>query len=183
MISLKSLGIEYKAGAVIGVAALVLSLLIGLGVGNEFLYSVGRSFFFGILFAVMGFGGAILLKKYVPEVFQLVEPGDKLKTVETSDNVEVIADNQGAGGYASSAPVNSEERAGGADSASLKGGESPQFEPLSDYVKNEIGDDTLDTPDAGGSEKMGKHIFKNKKVSYEPKILASAIRTMMNKDQ
>ncbi len=183
MISLKSLGIEYKAGAVIGIAALVLSLMIGLAVGNEFLYSIGRSFFFAVLFAVLGFGGAFLLKKYVPEVFQLVEPGDTLKTVETSESVEVIADNQGAGGYASSAPVNSDERAGGAESASSKGDDSPRFEPLSDYVKNEAGDETLDALDAGSSEKMGKHIFKNKKVSYEPKILASAIRTMMSKDQ
>lgn len=187
MISLKSLGIEYKAGSVIGLSALVLSLLIGLLSGNEFLYSVGRAFFFGVLFALMGFGGVLLLKKYVPEVLQITEIDAGMKPVDTSENVEVVADSaavSGTGGFVSSAPVNepekSEETAGAVPGQ--KGGVS-QFEPLGEYYKKESASDALSSDDLGEAAKLGKHVLKEKKIDFEPKIMASAIRTMMSKDQ
>ena len=187
MISLKSLGIEYKAGSVIGLSALVLSLLIGLLSGNEFLYSVGRAFFFGVLFALMGFGGVFLLKKYVPEVLQIAEIGSAVKPVDTSENVEVVADNaavSGTSGFVSSAPVNESEKSEEmADTVPGQKGSVPQFEPLGEYFKKDSASDALSSDDLGEASKMGKHLLKEKKIDFEPKIMASAIRTMMSKDQ
>ncbi|HNX58606.1 MAG TPA: hypothetical protein PKK43_05885, partial [Spirochaetota bacterium] len=159
MISLKSLGIEYKAGSVIGLSALVLSLLIGLLSGNEFLYSVGRAFFFGVLFALMGFGGVLLLKKYVPEVLQLAESDSAMKPVDTSENVEVVADNaaaSGTGGFVSSAPVNEPAKVEEtADTVPGQKGNAPQFEPLGAYYKKETASDALSSDDLGETAKMG----------------------------
>lgn len=187
MISLKSLGIEYKAGAVIGLSAVVLSLLIGLLSGNEFLYAIGRAFFFGVLFALMGFGGVLLLKKYVPEVLQITDVDSALKPVETSESVEVVADNAaltGSDRFVASAPANESGKSDVTEDVSPgQKGSAPQFEPLGEYYRKESASGALSSDDLGETSKMGKHILEEKKMNFEPKIMASAIRTMMSKDQ
>jgi hypothetical protein len=182
MISLKSLAIEYKTGVVMGVAALVLSFLTGLITGNDILYCLGRAFFFGILFAFLGFGGLMLLKKFVPEAYAAVAESDfsSAKTVDTSDNVEVVASGvESAGEVAASADAAKGSKA--SDESVEDGSGGPEFEPLGDYYKKQPGPDHLDV--TSSKKSMGRHVLLEKNLKYEPKILAAAVRTMMSRDK
>jgi hypothetical protein len=69
MVSFEEIKIEYKAGAVLGLTALVLSFAVGLAAGNTVLYTFGRALFLCIVFVCLGTGLTMLLRKYVPEVF------------------------------------------------------------------------------------------------------------------
>jgi len=189
MISLKSLAIEYKTGAVMGVAALVLSFLTGLIVGNEFLYSLGRAFFFSILFALLGIGGLVLLKRFVPEAYAAIaEPGlSSAKSVDTSESVEVVASGIAGADEASAASAvdvqpgtAAKKSRSNADADESESG-GPEFEPLGDYYKKQPGPDHLDV--TSSKKSMGRHVLVEKSIKYEPKILAAAVRTMMNRDQ
>jgi hypothetical protein len=190
MVSLESLRIEYKTGAVMGMTALVLSLIIGLIVGNEFLYSLGRAFFFGVLFASLGFGVVIIVRKYVPDVLVSTgSEGEHVQPVDAPENVEI------AEGVSGSGPVSSPEAGGSYQGSSandaVSGSESDEvssadFEPLGDYYKKQqLSSEQLDPVSSGSGsiKKMGRHLLEEKGVKYEPKIMAEAIRTMMSKDK
>ena len=183
MVTIESIKFEYKAGAVLGGIALVLSVIVGLAAGNTFVYSFGRAVFLGIVFALLGAGLIILLKKYVPELFEITV------SVDSGAGGQVAAADAGNGGSSFSAGVTVADGSSAGvsafdSSAGSSGGTGEQgFVPLGEYVagQNSLGDEHLQTK---GREKLGKHYLQDKKgMKFEPKILAEAIRTMMSKDQ
>jgi hypothetical protein len=190
MVSLGSLKIEYKTGAVMGMTALVLSLIIGLIVGNEFLYSLGRAFFFGVLFASLGFGVVLVVRKFVPDLFvSVVGEGDQIRPVDVSENVEIGEGVSGSGPVSMSETDGSYQGSPAVEAAADTGNDdisTADFEPLGDYYKKQqLSAEQLDpgTPKSGSRKKMGRHLLEEKGVKYEPKIMAEAIRTMMSKDK
>ena len=183
MVSFESLKIEYKTGAALGLVALVLSSAVGLAAGNTALYTFGRALFLCIVFACLGTGLTMLLRKYVPEVFD-ASFGASSSFSGSGQSLTGSADGEGfdssAGVSAASAPVSSSF-----DSAAdgSTGAGEPGFVPLGEYVEGQqqYGDEHLQTPH--GSRSVGKHLLEEKGMKYEPKIIAEAIRTMMSKDQ
>jgi len=170
---------EYWAGIVFGGSALLLSLLISLATGNNLLYSLGQDFIFGLVFACVGFVAALVVKKFIPEFYDMGAPSDSVP-IESSDNVEIVDGVPSTGNF--SAPVSAAEpvREFSQSDDSIPPAEAGKvaFEPLADHVKNYDSGD-LDTPRG----KLGKHVLENKAMKFEPKIMAEAIRTMMSKDQ
>jgi hypothetical protein len=170
---------EYGAGLLFGGVALILSLFISIAAGNNLLYSFGQAFIFGIVFVCVGVCAVLIIKKFVPEFYNMGATGESAP-VETSDNVEIVDNAPSAGGFSS--PVSSAEPVK-ESSPSDDGMPEPEihqsaFEPLADHVKN-YGSGDLDKK----SGKLGKHVLQNKVMTFEPKIMAEAIRTLMSKDQ
>ena len=178
MVSFESVKIEYKTGAVFGVLALVLSIAVGLAAGNTVLYSFGRALFLGIVFACLGTGLTMLLRKYVPEVFTSSEGSAGPAAYDEGTAGSDFGSSAGVSAVDTSAPVSSSFDV---SSDTAGGGEEQGFVPLGEYVAGQqYGDEHLQTK---GSVSVGKHILEEKGVKYEPKIIADAIRTMMSKDQ
>jgi hypothetical protein len=181
MVSFESLKIEYKTGAALGVVALVLSSAVGLAAGNTALYTFGRALFLCIVFACLGTGLTMLLRKYVPEIFDSSFGASSSFSGQSSTGaVDVEGLDSSAGVSAASAPVSSSFDSSADASA---GAGDPGFVPLGEYVEGQkqYGDEHLQT--RPGSRSVGKHLLEEKGMKYEPKIIAEAIRTMMSKDQ
>jgi hypothetical protein len=183
MVSIDSLKIEYKAGAVLGGTALILSSIVGMAAGNTVLYTFGRALFLGIVFAFLGTGLTLLLRKYVPELFEAFREGSFGDTAVPADGTpkeEPSTFSAGVSSFDASSPVTSTD----VSSPDSSGGENTsEFVPLGDFAagQKQYGDEHLDT--AKGSRSTGKHLLEEKGMKYEPKIIAEAIRTMMSKDQ
>lgn len=178
MVTFESVKIEYKTGAVFGALALVLSIAVGLAAGNTVLYTFGRALFLGIVFACLGTGLTMLLRKYVPEVFTSSEGSAGSSAFDEGASGTDFGASAGISAVDTSAPVSSSFDA----SSGVSGGAEEQgFVPLGEYVAGQqYGDEHLQTK---GSVSVGRHILEEKGVKYEPKIIADAIRTMMSKDQ
>jgi hypothetical protein len=177
--SLKVMKREHWAGIVFGGSALLLSLLISLATGNNVLYSLGQAIVFGLVFACVGYSAALVVKKFVPEFYNMGAQGETAP-VETSEKVEIVASAPLTGDFSS--PVTSAEPVNEflhtADELPETETHQKAFEPLADHVKNfDSGD--LDVK----SGKLGKHVLESKAMKFEPKIMAEAIRTLMSKDQ
>ncbi len=172
---LRQMGIEQKFGAIFGSVAFILSLLTGLVSGVSFPVTIIRSFIVIPVFFAVGYGIVAVLKKYVPEVYEaLVQAGGKLKESGAADEAEDVVIDADSGYYADEYNV------------SEKGGS----EEFTEFTQKDF--DSYKTTDDGGLEtslntsggKMGKHIIVQEQFnSYEPKIMAQAIRTMMSKDK
>ena len=181
MVSFEEIKIEYKTGAVLGLTALVLSFAVGLAAGNTVPYTFGRALFLGIVFACLGAGLTMLLRKYVPEVFGA--PSGETSGVAVSEQEaatgEGMQSSAGISAVDTSAPVSSSFEASAGVSGSA---EEPGFVPLGEYVAGQtgLGDEHLQPK---SSTSVGKHILEEKGMKYEPKIIAEAIRTMISKDQ
>jgi hypothetical protein len=178
MVSFEEIKIEYKAGAVLGLTALVLSFAVGLAAGNTVLYTFGRALFLCIVFVCLGTGLTMLLRKYVPEVFS-AQTGGMSGTAagEQPAAGEEMFSSAGISAVDTSSPVSSSFEA-----SSAAGTEEPGFVPLGEYVGGQakLGDEHLQPK---SSHSVGKHILEEKGMKYEPKIIAEAIRTMISKDQ
>ena len=151
----------------------------GLAAGNTFVFSFGRAVFLGIVFALMGTGLIILLRKYVPELFEITVNAD----AAAERPVSVPDADINAGSSFSAGVTAGEGSSAGVSSFDAPAGDSGEqgFVPLGDYVADkQYGDEHLQTK---GNEKLGKHKLQEKGMKFEPKIIAEAIRTMMNKDQ
>jgi hypothetical protein len=172
----KNLKAEYKAGIVFGVSAFLMSFIVGLSFDNTVLFSFGRGLLFALVFAAMGAGAVIAIKKYVPELFASFTGTES--PVETSDNVEIMGGAPVSAGIGSSAPAGIAESEAIQENASIESVNARQFEPLKDHLKNVPGEELGSKP---GS--LGKHVLKEKGMRYEPKLAAEAIRTLMSRDQ
>lgn len=174
---LNNISIEYKIATGFGAAALIVSLVVGLvsGVGAGIV--LFRSLFFMIIFAALGYGVIFILKRYVPELFEVItavndDPeyasGDLYDSVDEESAVEEsISDVSGA-----------EDSPGAGETF-----EEYRKDDFANYSTD--GTDTLDPGSVESERKsMGKHIVVDEKTAnFEPKIMAQAIRTMLNKDE
>ncbi len=186
MIDLRKTKFEYKAAAVLGLSAFVLSLLTGVIMGISGGTIVIRSFLLLAVFAGIGSGTAIVLKTFVPEVYEIFASD----TASSKGAADATAGAEGRGERTVVEPK--EPRIEETPSAVAGAGHEsapPKVEPafnelekdmLSQYSSASGKGDAVDT--AAG--KLGKHVLKTEKLAkYEPKVMAQAVRTMMSKDQ
>lgn len=172
----RELGPEVKAAAFFGVGSLFLSLVIGLAAGNTFGNAFLTSFVMALVFSILGYAAVTVVKRFVPELFEVFAGASAPGSGDFQGEAPVAperADSRPAGGDSGydGEPAESEEK-----EAELKTG--IDFEPVdsASYAR-------YSSKPEMGDGKLGKHIVVNqKKVKYEPKIVAEAIRTMMKRD-
>jgi hypothetical protein len=184
MISLKNIHPEYKSTALVGFIALVLSFLTGFLAGIRWNVVVLRSFILMVVFAAIGFGAIVILRKFVPEIYDLLASTQREPELEEAGKDTGYAEEAGA-----SAAVPDIDEEGTARSS---GEAEAPAEVAADEFK-EIDKDALSRystaagaggPVNTGKGKLGKHILEKEKLAkYEPKIMAQAVRTMMFKDR
>lgn len=181
MISLHKINLEYKSAALFGVIALIFSIIIGLLTGIKWNIVLLRSFILMILFAAIGFGVCVILRKFVPEVYDFMASVASLNTGEVGEEpeIDVVSDETRAAAaeseYVEAAPIDTSA----APSATNEFRELDKDE-LAHYTTASEEKSAVNTK-AG---KLGKHILETEKITkYEPKIMAQAVRTMMSKDK
>lgn len=169
------LGIEQKYGAVFGVAAFILSLLTGLVSGVNFSVTIIRSFIMIPVFFIVGYGIVTVLKKYVPEIYEaLAAAGEKSGESGPEDQADVVLSD-----------IESDLNVDTYSAPEMNKGEEFTEFTQSDFSRYKTTEDSgLDATFNASGGKMGKHIIVQEQFnSYEPKIMAQAIRTMMSKDK
>jgi hypothetical protein len=168
MIKFGELGIELKSGMFFSVLALILSLLAGLAGGVPMGVVLFRSLVITPVFFVVGFGIILVVKNFVPEVYELLS---NLRTTEDpAEKVDIT--NDLSSGSSEEMPENSDT---GFSEFTAK-----------DYDRLQtVNDSGLDGALNASGGKLGKHIIVNENQfnSYEPKLMALAIKTMMSKDK
>jgi len=156
---LKNVNPEYKVAAAFAIVAMLVSLLIGAVSGVKFGVVLLRTFCSILIFAGLGLGIFFVIKKYVPELFEI-------NVGNTEDDL-------------TKTDLQSEE--GGEPDAftELTGSDFPNLNEAE--VKDVSKTPTNNTEMSSSS--MGKHIVKeNDDFPYEPEVMAQAVRTMMSKD-
>lgn len=181
MISLNKINLEYKSTALFGFIALLLSFIIGLIAGVRWNVVFLRSILLMVVFGVIGFGICFILRKYVPEVYELVSslaalPGGReegeasiavVPEMALEEGGEAEARDIAEEGVQTEAPVATDFK-------------ELDKEGLSHFSTMPGGAGSVNTK----SGKLGKHILESEKLAkYEPKIMAQAVRTMMSKDR
>ncbi len=162
------INIDLKIGILLSVIALVLSLVTGFVAG----VSAGTVFLRAIIIAAVFFGVGFalvqVLKKFVPEVYEaLSAPGPAMPDAGGNEQQ-----------YESAPDV--EEQYGAENS-------EQQFTELTeqDFARYSTKEDAdLNTTLNPAAGKMGKHVVQQQQFnSYEPKIMAQAVKTMMSRDK
>ncbi|MDA3901766.1 MAG: hypothetical protein PF637_14740 [Spirochaetes bacterium] len=160
--------IEYKVALIFSGIALFLSPLVGALSGISVGIVVFRTILLALFFAGIGFAIVTILKRFVPEVYNVINhSSDPFDTdVEAVDTG--IEPEQGGESY----------REDG------ESAEHTEDEPESGMGAFDPGLAPSTSESLGIKDRaMGRHILKEKGVKYEPKIMAEAIRTMMSKDE
>lgn len=153
--------IEVKVGLVLALSAFVISPLVGIVSGISVLVVLIRTVVVTLIFFGLGFGALILIKKFVPEVYEILSSTPA--AAQNPEEIETGVD-QPEEEFSSDSPEEFDD-SGGPNESSY----DPGIEPMA-----ETG--------AAGVGKMGRHILEEKNLKYEPKIMAEAIRTMMSRD-
>jgi len=168
MIQIGDLGIDLKTGILFSISALVLSIIAGFAANVPagmifFRAAIITPVFFGV-----GFGIMQILKKFVPEIYEILS-NLKLSSEDSVEKVEISLDNSSDGSNDTF-----EKNDSGFSEFTEK-----DYDRLQS-VKDSGLDSTLEAP----GRKLGKHIIlENQLSSYEPKLMAQAVRTMMSKDK
>jgi len=175
---IKYLGIELKVTFLFGVTSLILSLLGGLLAGNGFGNALVTSLTMMLVFSALGYAIVFVLKRFVPEVFETLQSAQTVEEIPAAggrfernigDAGEDMREMQpeAASEETEFAGMDVPKRSGGIDFEPMDRAELKQFNSRA-YV---------------GEGRMGKHIVVDeKKIKYEPKVVAEAIRTMMKRD-
>jgi hypothetical protein len=177
---------EYLISAGIGIIGLVLSLFVGIFSGNSISTVIFRAFITAILLAIVSFASLFIIKKFVPEIYLII---NSISNIENADiNVENSTvkvdkkvdsnDNENAN------PVNPEESSSTIQDETLAvNQEDTKLEREFSNIENRIDDySSLDADDKVPGMNS-RDFFKDRKIKYEPKIAAQAIRTMMKRDE
>ena len=163
------LGIEFKSGILFSIIALILSMVAGLIGSVPFGMIIFRSLVIIPLFFFVGFGVLIIMKKFVPEVYEAITNDKETESGASVENVDISYRDEG---FESEYSENKEEN-------------FTEFtEDDFDKVQSTNSTNADDVHDTSGG-KLGKHIIvDNQQLNgYEPKVMAEAIRTMMSKDK
>lgn len=191
MIDFKRIPVEVRSALIMGLTALLVTFIVSLLAGNSPVLIVGRTFTMTFIFAVIGLAAMIILKQFVPEVYNIFAGGIKTDTVPEEPE-DAVLDSETPEQNASDST--SEKYATGADESSFSEGEQ-STEPEMTQTESDVHEEAFtpldkdDYPRAGSgqdtkSSQMGKHIIlDDKKVKYEPKVMAEAIRTIMGRDK
>lgn len=173
------ISLELKVSILFGILAFVVTLLFGSMVGNKIGILIGRVLFFTVVYAAIGYGSLVIIKRRVPEVYEILNQsfGFPKSNVSQDEYVTVkpdesnVVQEEGPNGNEENIPDTSISKK--ADTSYTE-----VFTPLEskDYTN-------LSTKDSK-PKKMGKHIvLDDKKIQYEPKVMAEAIRTMLKRDK
>ena len=167
MTDFKKLNIEYKAAAVFGIGSFLLSVIASIFSGNSAGIILLRSVIFAVIFCVIGFASLYVMKKYVPEIYEIFNSGIFGPGADSGmGNEEEISDGE-IGGEPDRGNAKAEEK----DKISSALDASDDIESESDLGAID------DVSGANNANKEMERMFK-----YEPEIAAQAIRTMMKKD-
>ncbi|OHD66829.1 MAG: hypothetical protein A2176_12210 [Spirochaetes bacterium RBG_13_51_14] len=181
MVSIKNISFEYKSTALFGSAALILSFFTGFLAGIKWNIVLLRAVILTVLFAGIGYGICVILKKFVPEVYDFLAAIASMSIGKEAE--DLYMDTQ-----AGSMKTAADEEAKPSTSASEDLPEAGPSDEFSELDKESL-TQYSSAPGVGGSintgaGKLGKHILaKEKMARYEPKIMAKAVRTMMSKDR
>lgn len=153
---------KIKISLAVAAVALILSVVIGLAIGNSFSNMLIKAFIFTALFFAMSFVSLQYLEKRVPEIFELKDAFSGLGSAtdvdqlnEEDEIVDSSLDSDEDDSYSSYAGSNAE---------SLGVGETKK--PTTEF------------------KDLGDHILvRDKKIKNEPKLMAEAIRQMLLKDE
>ena len=182
MISLHKINLEYKSTALFGFIALILSFLIGFLTGVRWNIVLLRSVMLMAVFAAIGYGVCVILRMFVPEVYEFMTSiASLIGTGEESEDANVETAHDAAHAVAAetehreTAPVDEHAAASAAEEF-----KEIDKEGLAQFSTASGGGNAVNT----GAGKLGKHIMEKEKLAkYEPKIMAQAVRTMMSKDK
>ncbi|MBP7584164.1 MAG: hypothetical protein KBA61_09040 [Spirochaetes bacterium] len=158
---------EVKSAAVFALAALVLSLITGIAAGNNLANALVTSVILTLVFAAIGYGAVVVLRRFVPELIEAL--GNASRGAGEFEDVSVA---QEAGAAAERAVDAGQELPERKSDEKLE----KEFTPFGKGDFKNLGSTT-------GDGKLGTHFVKEQKtVKYEPKIIAEAIRTMIRRD-
>jgi len=186
MIQFGELGIEVKSGIFFSVFAFILSIFAGFAgrvpVGMIFF----RSLVIAPVFFVVGFGIILVVKNFVPEIYEMLstlktsseDSAEKVEiSLDTPENLSVEPQEKTDSGFSEFTEKDYERL------QTVKDSDKIQAVKDSDRAQTS-GDSGLDSILNTSGAKLGKHIIvDNQMNSYEPKLMAQAIRTMMSKDK
>ncbi|MBP7737887.1 MAG: hypothetical protein KA369_18050 [Spirochaetes bacterium] len=182
MVSLDKINLEYKSTALFGFTALLLSFVIGLLAGVRWNVVFLRALILMVVFGVIGFGICFILRKYVPEVYELVSSLAMLRSAP-QDAAASGAEEHGEAPPDGTGEAEAHDIAeAGTEAGTPEASEFREFdkEGLAHFSTGPGGSGSINTK----SGKLGKHILESEKMAkYEPKIMAQAVRTMMSKDK
>ncbi|MFC1671134.1 hypothetical protein ACFL20_12155 [Spirochaetota bacterium] len=180
--TLPGFSIENKSILIFGVSALILSLITGILAGIAFAVVLIRSLIITIVFAALGFGVVYIIKRFIPELYDVLKGSEEVNVDDIeSMGEEEIDENSKQDEVISNLEIGDElpeEQApqGDKEFTELKGVNFEHLESVGDLSD----ETTMDT----SKGKLGKHVISSEKVAqYEPKLMAEAIRTMMGKDE
>jgi hypothetical protein len=173
LFSFRELGLELQTAVVFGTLSLILSLVIGIASGNNVGNALVTSLILMLVFSGLGYGIIMVVRNFVPELLVVFNArhdvdhtGDAINLNPDQSQEAIGQDSYGEGleGEDSGVPG---DRAGDKDFEPLDSNEMKQYR----------------TGSEASDAKIGKHIVVDqKKIKYEPKIVAEAIRTMMRRD-
>jgi hypothetical protein len=173
MLKLEGFGIEIKAGLLFGITGFALSFITGFVSGVSFSVVIIRSAITVLVFSGIGFAVLMILKNYVPEMYEILSDSgnsEEAAVHKPDGNIsEIYSDNNGL----------SESMEGETASSEFKELDDQSYERLTS-VENQGLNSELNVSEG----KMGKHIIMQDEFNgYEPKLIAEAVRTMMGKDK
>lgn len=167
MINAGKISLEYRVAAVSGAGSFLLSFVLGFLAGNNALSVIIKSLVLAAVFIIVGFGSLYVLKKYVPEFYEIFSSIGSGR----DDDFQKAEQTFGA----------SEETRLSSDERSVKGKAgiaADKYMPADENDKTESALREMDDVTAQFGKKEQENQFK-----YEPEIAAQAIRTMMKKDE
>ena len=186
MIQFGELGVEFKSGIIFALTALIFSIISGFAGGVP----AGMIFFRALLitpvFFIVGLGIVLVIKNFVPEVYEILS-SLKGSTEDSAEKVEISIDSPE--NVYDEVPENTDS---GFSEFTEKDYERLQTVKDTDRIQAVKDSETTQTVNDSGLDsvlntsggKLGKHIIvENQLNSYEPKLMAQAIRTMMSKDK
>jgi len=177
MLSLRKIDPMYLSAVLFAVIAMGVSLTVGFIVGISWEVVVLRAVVFMLVFAAVGYGSTFVLKKYVPELYELIAAVVSSPDAESAGINRAAADigPEAFDGAAARADLTHQEA-----SPSPDGFKELEGEKLAHYTTAAKGETKVDT----ASGKLGKHVIQKERLGrYEPKLMAQAVRTMMGRDR
>ncbi len=173
---MKNIFLEQKSALLFGSGAFLLSMGIGFISGVRWNVVLLRSAIITAVFAGIGFGICMILKKFVPEFYEALAALSNLNGSASDDGAAGSVESVNGGGEG--VPQSSE-------------GEVQPLTAPEEFRELDRDDLAGYTTLPGGGEavntragKLGKHILEKEKLAkYEPKIMAQAVRTMMNRER
>lgn len=188
-------GIELKSGILFSVSSLLFSIFAGIAGGVPAGTVFIRIVMIVPVFFIVGYGIILVIEKFVPEVYDAFSQMNT-SLGKTAEKIDISID---------SSEDMRDESSENIDSGFTEFTEkdydrirttrdSDDLQPVKDFSKMQaakesgktdtVSDSGLDNLFHATNTKLGKHIIvENDLNSYEPKLMAQAVRTMMSKDK